>query len=331
MKKTRISALMLTLVLMLTVSHSLAESIFPQLEEETEQSQILVAPSYGSMANVTEDQVEQSAEDGTIVTYKNVDASGYNRFGVYLGERGFAVTGQEKQENKIAYAVSDGQVSFVMIYEQGTKIMHLIYPNGTDYEKALFPGYTKVSLNEKVSIPELGDFIFDRFFLNRQITYCSNFFLYEINSRWKDEYHSPKTADTYLTFTFYNKSASDKAYYGDTNHLSKSRNDLVNMELIYLLSDQTYTYPVKAYGTYWAGIVDKPVIAIEPPWHKTKGWLYYEPMVANALESIWCGTVFDLPVSVRNSADGTLAVKLTFKTGEKYVLVLREDGANQYE
>lgn len=118
----------LILVLLTAVSGSLAESIFAPIPEEETQEIQLTAPSYGKMANAAPDLVEQNTEGGTIVTYNHVDASGYNDFGAYLGGRGFTVTGQEEQGSRIAYALSDGRVSFVMIYDRESRTMQLVYP-----------------------------------------------------------------------------------------------------------------------------------------------------------------------------------------------------------
>lgn len=327
MKTKRLIALTLALLLTLTASGALAESIFGTFQDEPE-AELLLAPSYGGMANVEPDLVEESAEGGAIVTYLNVNAGGVNSFGEYLGKLGFSVTRQEEQAGKAAFAVTDGQVDFVMIYDQAAKTMQLIYPQGTEYKKAQFPGYTRIEMMNPLVIPGLGNFVFEGFFLNQRIVYCNNFFLHETSSRWEDTYHSKDTGYTWLKFSFFNESTSDKAYYGDDNPFSKTRNDLLNMELDYLVSGQTYTYPEKAYGTYWGNIVSQPVITIEPPGYKSRGWIYYEPVVAKALESLSCGTVFELPASIRNSTDGTLAIKLDFVTGEKYVLVVRENGVD---
>ena len=78
------------------------------------------------------------------MTYAGVDASGYNSFGVYLGGLGYSVTGQEEQGDRTAYAVSDGRVSFVMIYDRAARTMQLIYPKGTKYEESMCPGYTRI-------------------------------------------------------------------------------------------------------------------------------------------------------------------------------------------
>ena len=139
--------------LILAMSGCLAESIFAPLEVIPTTAPSLTAPSYGAMANVAEDQVEESAEGGTIVTYRGVDASGYNNFGVYLGGLGFSVTGQEKQEGQIAYSLTNGQVEFVMIYNQPNQVMWLIYPKGTDYEGSAVFGNTAA---ERISLPTAG-------------------------------------------------------------------------------------------------------------------------------------------------------------------------------
>lgn len=169
----------LTLALMLAASGCLAESIFDPIKDTTVAAPPLTAPSYGAMANVAEDQVEQNAEGGTIVTYRGVDASGYNSFGIYLGGLGFSVTSQEKREGQIAYALTDGQVEFVMIYDQAAHAMQLVYPKGIDFEKSQFPGYIQIVPGKEISIQGLGKFVFNDFIFDGTGYVCGNAAIYD--------------------------------------------------------------------------------------------------------------------------------------------------------
>jgi len=58
--------------------------------------------------------------------------------------------------------------------------------------------------------------------------------------------------------------------------------------------------------------------------------MYFCPKTARPLEYINNGVVFDLPEGIRYSTDGTLAIKMIFKSGDQYVLILRERGVNLY-
>ena len=147
MRTERMAAWILALCVMLAAQVCFAESIFDILPEEDAEAARLTAPSYSSMAGVEPDQVEPSAEGGTIVTYRNVSAADVNRFGVYLGRMGYGVTRQEDQEEQTGYAVSDGRADFVMFYDRGAHTMRLVYPGGTDYAEALFPEYRRIEFN----------------------------------------------------------------------------------------------------------------------------------------------------------------------------------------
>ena len=42
-------------------------------------------------------------------------------------------------------------------------------------------------------------------------------------------------------------------------------------------------------------------------------------------------SIFDIPSGVRTSTDGTLYATIDFATGDKYIMMLREDGVDCYE
>ncbi len=312
MKKMSIISLILALVL--SVTGSLAESAFELLPEETTEAVRLQAPSYGAMANAEPERVEQSADGGTIVTYSGVDAAGFNRFGVYLGERGFSATGQEKEEHRLAYSLSDGQVSFVMIYDMEAKTMQLVYPEGTDYEVSLFPGYTRIAFNEEINIPGLGKLTFHDFVLNGSgqrswffSTTTSKKYIHELNN--------------WLSFTFYNTS-SRKVNYGYDPFNEKS--DLFTATLVYHNADGEYEYINNVYGAFEP---DKKLLAMEE-WDGSKEGIVFENKSCAPLSSMEYAATFDLTSDMRASTDGTIAIKLDFINGEKYVLVARENGAD---
>ena len=312
MKKMSIISLILALVL--SVTGCLAESVFELLPEENTETVRLQAPSYGAMANIEPERVEQSADGGTIVTYSGVDASGFNRFGVYLGERSFSATGQEKEEHRLAYSLSDGQVSFVMIYDMEAKTMQLVYPEGTDYEVSLFPGYTQIAFNEEISIPGLGKFTFHDFVLNGSgqrgwsfSTTSSSKYIYELNN--------------WLSFTFYNTS-SRKVYYG--YEPASDRNDLFTATLVYHNADGEYQYINDYYGAFEP---DKKRMAMTESVADKKRIAFQNKPCA-PLSSMEYAATFNLTPDMRASSDGTIAIKLDFMNGEKYVLVARKNGAD---
>ena len=320
-KTIRFFALMLALLL--SASTCLAESIFPQLEEETVPAAVLIAPSYGAMANVAEDRVEQSAVGGTIVTYFNVSAAGYNRFGAYLGGKAYAVTNQDQQEGRIAYAVSNGQVSFVMIYSQAEHTMQLIYPQGTAYEKSAFPGYIRAEAGQEISIDGLGTFVFTELVREGngylcgfacKYNYDTTVELYDEkgNSYWS---WNLRRARSWLQFSYYNTAATARTF-------SQMGNDLFDAELVYQLPEQVYTFPMKDIGRYLLQGT-KCYISTAPDRHADKYTFLHNPP-CNPLDRLNGAVVFDLSEGVRSAADGVLAVKLDFKTGDKYVVILQD-------
>ena len=317
MKKMSIISLILALVL--SVTGCLAESVFELLPEENTETVRLQAPSYGAMANAEPERVEQSADGGTIVTYSGVDAAGFNRFGVYLGERGFAATGQEKEEHRLAYSLSDGQVSFVMIYDMEAKTMQLVYPEGTDYEVSLFPGYTQIAFNEEISIPGLGRFTFHDFVLNGDGQSAQYFSSGSTGIKGFGLHAGP--VHSWLSFTFHNTSTSyirygcfDNTYY----------NEFFTDSLVYVNQDNNYEYTSTRFGAFDP---EKKLIA--------QGYLLSSDRKARfwndscePLGSKEYALPYDLPDNLRESSDGTIAIKLDFMNGEKYVLVARENGAD---
>jgi len=300
--------------------------LFPSLKPDVQQDNTPLAPSYGGMANVDPDETTTDDEGRQKVIYRNVDMNGYTAFGDYLEAQSFEVleSDVDQQSGVVRLSLGNGSFNIDMVYDSGKQEMCLIYERGVSYEIAdPFKGYTRIGLNEKVSIQGLGDFRFDSFALNEAITYCNNFFLYELNGKWQEEYHTKEKANTWLVFDFYNTSTTDKEYYRD-------HNDLLDMELVYINLDNTYSYREKAYGTYWENIISVPVISIAQPWHIVKDWMYFSPKTAKPLEYVNNGVVFDLPEGIRYSTDGTLAIKMIFNSGDQYVLILRENGVKLY-
>ena len=311
----------LTLALMLVVSGCLAESIFAPLEVIPTTAPSLTAPSYGAMANVAEDQVEQNAEGGTIVTYRSVDASGYNSFGTYLGDIGFSVASQEKREGQIAYALTDGQVEFVMIYDQLNQVMTLIYPKGTEYEQSAFPGFSSADVGKEIVIPGLGKFVFHNMAMDESGVVCGIAAIYD--SKGKVSYYDEKgnsyhrNVRSWIPFTYYNTSTTAKTF-------SQIGNDLFDAVLVYQNKDNEYRFEMKEGGRY---LESRKIISTAPD-RSPSEYTIIENRPCDPLSTLEGAVVFDLPDGLRASADGTIVLELSFKTGEKYVICYRMDGEN---
>ena len=310
----------LTIALMLAVSGCLAESIFAPLEDTTVAALSLTAPSYGAMANVAEDQVEQNAEGGTIVTYRGVDASGYNSFGVYLGGLGFAVASQEKREGQIAYALTDGQVEFVMIYDQLNQVMTLIYPKGTDYEQSAFPGFSSADVGKEIMIPGLGKLVFHNMAMDESGVVCGFAGIYGsekvsyFNEKGNEYYRNVRS---WIPFTYYNTSTTAKTF-------SQMGNDLFDAVLVYQNKDNEYRFEMKECGRY---LESRKIISTAPNRSPDK-FTIIENQPCDPLSTMEGAVVFDLPDGLRASTDGTIVLELNFKTGEKNVICYRMNGDN---
>ena len=296
------------LALVLAVTGCLAESIFELLPEDNAETTRLTAPAYGALACVDPDQVEQSAEGGKIVTYRNVDASGFNRFGKYLGKLGFTVTGQEKDENRLAYSLTNGQVDFVMIYEIETGTMQLIYPQGTDYAENLFPGYTRIDFDEEIRIPARGKFTFHDFVLNGQAKSRYAF-------RTEEDVNDPtEILSSWLPFSFYNTASSMWPMVAP---------ELFDATLVYITDDGEYPFRNQAVGSF---MPEKKLFATHL--EDDRDGFYFANWVVHPLSGAEGAASFVLPDDLRASTGGTIAIKLEFPTGEKYVLVIRENGVD---
>ena len=320
------------LFLSLTVSGACAGSIFPVLTPvptaapTAAPAASVLAPSYGMMANVKADDVSMNTQGDTVVTYRNVPADGFNSFGEYLGGRGFAVTGTETQDGQTAYALSDGRTAFVLFYQAAEQVMTLVYPRGTDYEQPRFPGYRTISFDEEIQVPGLGRFAFVDFYLNNKAAMAgmvdkigNEMYYYDISG--KEIYMGDKTETiyTFLGFTAFNTTNRDLQF-------SANKNELLTMTLHYVNSDGEYSYEQYTPANYISRInmflngykanYDFVSYAAWPLESMTDGYLY---------------SIFKLPSGVRNSTDGTMYVTIEFATGDRYVIVLRENGVDCYD
>ena len=318
MKKTMLITLILALVM--AISAGYAENIFETLPEAQETGTgmaRLTAPSYGAMANVAPDEVAPNTEGGTIVTYRNVGAAGHNRFGVYLAGLGYYVTDRDARDTRTAYAVSNGTVSFVMIYDTEGQTMQLIYPAGTDYEQPLFPGYTTVAAGDTVDIDGLGAFRFTELTLDAEVRaivfgYAARWVDGKVYAYGSDGWKDHHFASSWIEFSYTNTAAAEKRF-------SEKGNDLFDAELVYIEDGKVYSFGMKDFGRYNA---EKVWISTSPE-HGYEDEVIFENRPCRPLETLDGAIAFDLTEGVRSSAGGTIALKLDFKTGEKILVIFR--------
>ena len=324
MKLFRMTVLAL-LISMLAISAAGAESIFPLLTPAptapapAATPAPAAAPSYGMMANAAADEVTQNAQGDAVVIYRSVSADGFNAFGEYLFRRGFSVTASEAQDGQLAYALTDGKVDFVMFYRMEEQRMTLVYPRGTAYEQPPFPGYQALAYGEEIYVPNLGKCKFVDFALNREaglvgmVSGKYTDWYYDVNGRLNFE---KKKTYTRLGFQFYN-TTSGELQFCDT------ANDLFSITLYCVNEYGTYSYAQSTQGSYNSRL-NLFINGYRKPFEG--GYSMSCPL--KSLTETYKYVFFDLPSGVRASTDGTIYAMIEFSTGEKYVMMLRENGVD---
>ena len=334
MKNVRIFLFAVILIAIASaVAFGNAESIFPPLTpvatpQPAYEPEVLIAPSYGAMANTAPDSVAENTQGGTIVTYGSVTADDFNRFGSYLGEKNFSVIDQEEKDGQLAYVISDGSVEFVLIYDPSGCALHLIYPQGMKYEECFFPGYTPLEYGSEVYIPNLGKFTFIDFELNKEDylagmaeNYYGSWFYYDENGTFiGDKKTAAKKVYSFLGFEFYNTTAKDLAFY-------EGKNEILTATLYYVHDEYgTFSYEQFTQGCYSS----KPDLFMNGYSLNYDG-TYYMSYPAKSLTSSYKYVFFDLPEGIRKGSEGTLFVTIDFITGEKYVMPLHVNGEDVFE
>ena len=328
-------ALTVTLILALVpvVTGASADSIFPEMTpapavaEPASAAEVEAvshtAPSYGMMADVASDEVSENAQGGAVVTYRKVTADDFNRFGAFLGDLGYTVTDTETQAGQTAYALSDGRTDFVVFFDLAGETLTLVYPKGVEYEEPLFPGYQSFRIGDTIRIRGLGDFRFTSFVMDGK-AYCCG--LGQILSRDCRYYYDAHGADmkrravhSWLEFDYRNTATEEKRF-------SEDANDLFDIALVYITDGTRYTFEPYSRGKAFG---DNTIYtAYNPVFGETCSRQAHpvSPM-SDAIREV----IFDLPSGVTGSADGTLAVTIDFRTGEHYVLMLRNNGVSRFE
>ena len=288
--------LSLLLVLTLLVPSASAESIFPKLEKPEEKAPV-VAPSYCMIEGKEPDDTGTNANGDTIVTFKNVDENGFNNFGRYLGEMRYSVVGQETKDGMYAFALSNGQTEFSMVYDQSSYTLSLVYPADVEYEHPLLPGYKRIWLGDTLKINGLGE-----------ITILS--------------YDHVKSADEnpLLRFMYYNTDKNGKLH-GSYEHYSygdylRERSDLINEnKYIYINNTNIYKYS----SSLWGYIDEKGEF--------NKRYRHIDSLDTEILAI----SFLSVPDVALQSTDGALVITLKFKGSEdNYYLLLRKEGINLY-
>ena len=131
MKRFLVTFLVLCLLVTQCVS---AESLFNFLITPTPEKTDVKAPSYGGMAGVAADEVQDYAEHGQAVIYLGVGKDSYNDFVKYLGGLEYEVIKSNVTDQKIELIVSNGVYNIGISYTTIEERLTLIYDPGVEYE-----------------------------------------------------------------------------------------------------------------------------------------------------------------------------------------------------
>ncbi len=319
MKRFSRCLLICTLVFLMLSSSASATSIFDLLPNEPSSTNDSAAPSYGNICGEEPVSTTPNAQNDTIVTYENVSVEDVDRFGTYLDQRDYTVTEKQVQGNQYGYRISNGNITFSMVYDNSNHTMNLIYPEGIEYEPIMFPGYKRLLLGETVRIEGLGEFTFNSFSMPEKITnvYGRS---YHGDGIYTDDKYSFRGA--ILTFSYYN-STSDARYYNsfERRFTVDKNNSLFDEELQYLTDGIKYPAVSDNMGIDWGNNTIYSHLA----------------KCASAKTTNLC-MAYKLENRISSSTDGTIGIAFAFHGGggrtimdrPKYVLVLRENGNNLY-
>ena len=315
MKRFSRCLLICTLVFLMLSSSASATSIFDLLPNEPSSTNDSAAPSYGNICGEEPVSTTPNAQNDTIVTYENVSVEDVDRFGTYLDQRDYTVTEKQVQGNQYGYRISNGNITFSMVYDNSNHTMNLIYPEGIEYEPIMFPGYKRLLLGETVRIEGLGEFTFKSFSMSEKITNVYG------RSYHYGEYYDDKYSfrGAFLSFSYYNSTSNDRYFHSAERAFSVNKNNTLFDEELQYLSDGM-KYPV---GSDNMGI-DQGNYTIYS----------YLAKCAAAKTTNLCAA-FKLEDRISSSTDGTIGITFAFHSGgirnyPKYVLVLRENGKNLY-
>ncbi len=265
------------------------------------------AVNYGNCSGMEPDLESKNKLGDTVLAYYNVSPEDFNSFGVYLNERSYYVTEQVEEGGQYAYGVTDGIVSLSLVYDSRQHVLNMIYPEGTGYEELMFPGYKRVRFGEPVSLKEYGKFTFEQFQMKSSGLKTNNMWNERDNNNSK--YQEP-FAGAMLSYQYLNTSGHKK------NTIAAKQDEevlLYSVRLVYQNGEDNMVFQRKYNTKVFDGMASR---------------LAGEVKINEQTEM---GLTFELPEDVINSVGGNLGFTFEDKfTGDKYVLVLRENGKNLY-
>lgn len=313
MKRFMKCLLVCMLTLIMLSSSANASSLFDLLPVEPTPSiapQSSIAPSYGDFAGVMADEETEGRDGGTIVLYQNVRAQQMEEFGESLQKQGYQVLEQEMQGNTTAYKLSNSTFTFALFYDRADQSLRAVYPKGTAYAQSAFPGYTKVKLGETFAIKGLGNFTFNSIENMEKLSY---YYRWEHGGRHIEADGSSYEPGMLIQFSYYNTDVSAHFFY-NRYPSNDGYNSLFQPKFCFMNIDNTYRYTSEYFGGFFEG----------------KLHLDISGGSIDSLTEKSLAVFFELPAGAINSTDGTLGMTMDFPNGEKYVLMLRENGINLY-
>lgn len=316
----KLFALMLALMLVLTALPASAQSIFPTIPTKMTEE----APNYGLLMNVTPAK-EETLKDGSLQQFfRGVSQDNFNKFGVYLGEKGYTLPNSEYVGTSALSAdVVKDDIAFKVLYNWVDMTLTVTYPKDVKVEQPKIPdpfaGYQRLGFGEKVRVKNtdtganIGDVTITAFNLNKEIKAKAKY----SSGNWWDQ----GSFFTSIQGTFNNVSTG----------LVKLR-DIYDVQLHYINADNHYVYGAKEFGFegYKCEVeidVGQSLSAKEIYfWFNASRYssVYYTGVSCASLSRMDIGSVFDVPEVVRTSTDGILALTFSFAgNSTPYVLYIR--------
>jgi len=286
---------MLVLMLALTALPASAESIFPTIPTKMTEE----APSYALLMDIVPTK-EETLEDGSLRQYfHGVSQDDFNKFGVYLGEKGYATSNVEYVDEKaLATDIVKDDIVFHVLFDWVDLTLTVTYPKDLKVEQKVIPdplaGFVELNKNDVIHVKSdsfQGTFQVSDWNINTYIKVYINF---------TECFHNGIIA----TFDFYNK---------DTITVSMVK-QISNLNLYYINEDNHYIYPLQL---LW-----------ENPYGRYCDHLAYDAESNMSIPSLEHRSMYacttSIPQNVVSTTDGTLAIAFDFvPNNTSYVVYLR--------
>ncbi|MBQ7848987.1 MAG: hypothetical protein IJ343_04615 [Clostridia bacterium] len=292
--KRRIISLMLALTLVLTAIPASAQSLFGNLIKSRPVTE--KAPSYAVLMETTPAS-ETTLDDGSLQhLFRGVTMENFDAFGVYLGEKGYALANAEYVgETALQTDVVKESISFHVLYSWADEKLTVTYPKGLEVEQPKIPdpfeGYTRIEIGEPITIRDEDGKKYG------ELTVCG--FHWNENTPEKDEKGKVTDyIDAWAEFSFKSAYPSD-VFLGSVSNATVELHPAVN----YVNQDNVYTY--ETWNIYFEHVHKNGYL-------KVKERLYSERVCVSSFETESFVEIYKwIPDEVLKATDGILAYTFT--------------------